>query len=558
MSEYHAPSRRALLAGGALAATTAGVSAFSPAHAEQANKTEEFMTRAPEWVKNTQKRLDEFNKRLQYLTYTDTAREYTAHNLAKNGLHVNVLDYCVDPTGGVDCTDQLNKLAERLYWLGGGSIELPAGIYKVSHPFIHLLDKVEFFGHGMSTRIIATPTDKLDEAVRENRDECFGVFHTGTYQERTSMKVTDNRPMRFGVRDMWIRTSPQKGHINVDQLRDNTHTRAPLAHVAGIILHTEFTGKPNDPEAVPSLSNLEIWDVDMGVAILGLHDRGMKVDKIRVRKSLRQGLLVGKPVGHPLRRIDDNNPGGADNKFLTVDISDANLSNKNYAGIEIYASQCKFFGSTSWYNRRSVPKDPIYVTRKKDQSDDQYTAKAGAGWYVAGTRNLFQGCTAQENGGHGWFTLMPRNNYVGCIGESSSWHDAVSDKAHNHEAANWYISKWASDCTFTGVRSDNPYEDSDKPEDKFPLDKALAARWGFYLEGGANRLSIIGANAFDACKRNSKARTAAQRDMMGNKWVLKVNSELYELLRIQINEFEIKGDLVAPVLPKAKGKATEN
>ena len=46
--------------------------------------------------------------------------------------------------------------------------------------------------------------------------------------------------------------------------------------------------------------------------------------------------------------------------------------------------------------------------------------------------------------------------------------------------------------------------------------------------------------------------------MMGNKWVLKVNSELYKLLRIQINEFEIKGDLVAPVLPKAKGKATEN
>lgn len=365
MSEYHAPSRRTLFAGGALAATTAGVSAFSPAHAEQANKTEEFMTRAPEWVKNTQKRLDEFNKRLQYLTYTDTAREYTAHNLAKNGLHVNALDYCVDPTGVEDCTDQLNKLAERLYWLGGGSIELPAGIYKVSHPFIDLLDKVEFFGHGMSTQIIATSTYKLDDAVRKNRDECFGVFHTGTYRERASLKVTNNRPMRFGVRDMWIRTSTKKGAINVDQLRDNMHAGEPLAHVAGVILHTEFTGKPNAPEAVPSLSNLEIWDVDMGVAILGLHDRGMKVDKIRVRKSLRQGLLVGKPVGHPLRRIDDNNPGGADNKFLTVDISDANLSGKNYAGIEIYASQCKFFGSTSWYNRRSVPKNPIYVRGKR-------------------------------------------------------------------------------------------------------------------------------------------------------------------------------------------------
>ncbi|WP_049359083.1 hypothetical protein [Rothia mucilaginosa] len=552
MSEYHAPSRRALLAGGALAATAAGVSAFSPAHAEQANKTEEFMTRAPEWVKNTQKRLDEFNKRLQYLTYTDTAREYTAHNLAKNGLHVNALDYCVDPTGVEDCTDQLNKLAERLYWLGGGSIELPAGIYKVSHPFIDLLDKVEFFGHGMSTQIIATSTYKLDDAVRKNRDECFGVFHTGTYRERASLKVTNNRPMRFGVRDMWIRTSTKKGAINVDQLRDNMHAGEPLAHVAGVILHTEFTGKPNDPEAVPSLSNLEIWDVDMGVAILGLHDRGMKVDKIRVRKSLRQGLLVGKPVGHPLRRIDDNNPGGADNKFLTVDISDANLSGKNYAGIEIYASQCKFFGSTSWYNRRSVPKNSIYVTRKENQSDNQYTAKAGAGWYVAGTRNLFQGCTAQENGGHGWFALMPRNNYVGCIGESSSWHDAVSDKAHNHEAANWYISSWASDCTFTGVRSDNPYEDSDNPEDKFSLDTALAARWGFYIEGGAGRLNIIGANAFDACHQSSKQRTSDQIKLLTNNWILRVDKPLYKYARIEVNHYSYNLGIKEEETPEKK------
>lgn len=552
MSEYHAPSRRALLAGGALAATAAGVSAFSPAHAEQANKTEEFMTRAPEWVKNTQKRLDEFNKRLQYLTYTDTAREYTAHNLAKNGLHVNALDYCVDPTGVEDCTDQLNKLAERLYWLGGGSIELPAGIYKVSHPFIDLLDKVEFFGHGMSTQIIATSTYKLDDAVRKNRDECFGVFHTGTYRERASLKVTNNRPMRFGVRDMWIRTSTKKGAINVDQLRDNMHAGEPLAHVAGVILHTEFTGKPNDPEAVPSLSNLEIWDVDMGVAILGLHDRGMKVDKIRVRKSLRQGLLVGKPVGHPLRRIDDNNPGGADNKFLTVDISDANLSGKNYAGIEIYASQCKFFGSTSWYNRRSVPKNSIYVTRKENQSDNQYTAKAGAGWYVAGTRNLFQGCTAQENGGHGWFALMPRNNYVGCIGESSSWHDAVSGTASNHEAANWYISSWASDCTFTGVRSDNPYEDSDNPEDKFSLDTALAARWGFYIEGGAGRLNIIGANAFDACHQSSKQRTSDQIKLLTNNWILRVDKPLYKYARIEVNHYSYNLGIKEEETPEKK------
>ena len=127
-----------------------------------------------------------------------------------------------------------------------------------------------------------------------------------------------------------------------------------------------------------------------------------------------------------------------------------------------------------------------------------------------------KGCTAQENGGHGWFALMPRNNYVDCIGESSSWHDAVSGTASNHEAANWYISSWASDCTFTGVRSDNPYEDSDNPEDKFSLDTALAARWGFYIEGGAGRLNIIGANAFDACHQSSKQRTSDQIKLLTN------------------------------------------
>ena len=148
-----------------------------------------------------------------------------------------------------------------------------------------------------------------------------------------------------------------------------------------------------------------------------------------------------------------------------------------------------------------------------------------------------KGCAVQENGGHGWFALMPRNNYVGCIGESSSWHDAVSGTAGNHEAANWYISSWASDCTFTGVRSDNPYEDSDKPEDKFPLDKALAARWGFYLEGGAGCLNIIGANAFDACHQSSKQRTSDQIKLLTNNWVLRVDKPLYKYARVEVNHY---------------------
>lgn len=117
--------------------------------------------------------------------------------------------------------------------------------------------------------------------------------------------------------------------------------------------------------------------------------------------------------------------------------------------------------------------------------------------------------------------------------------------------------QWSED-SFTGVRSDNPYEDSDNPEDKFSLDTALAAQWGFYLEGGAKRLSIIGANAFDACQMSDKTRTGAQKKIMGDKWVLKINSELYELLRIEINNFKFEGKLVAPRIPKAENESTEN
>lgn len=92
-------------------------------------------------------------------------------------------------------------------------------------------------------------------------------------------------------------------------------------------------------------------------------------------------------------------------------------------------------------------------------------------------------------------------------------------------------------CTFTGVRSDNPYEDSDKPEDKFPLDKALAARWGFYIEGGAGRLNIIGANAFDACHQSSKQRTSDQIKLLTNNWILRVDKPLYKYARIEVNHY---------------------
>ena len=76
------------------------------------------------------------------------------------------------------------------------------------------------------------------------------------------------------------------------------HTQ-PVDNVAGVIFHTRIAdANPGEPDAVPTLSNIEIWDTAIGVVIPGLDDQGMKIDKIRIRQTLRQGLLVGKPVGH--------------------------------------------------------------------------------------------------------------------------------------------------------------------------------------------------------------------------------------------------------------------
>ena len=147
-----------------------------------------------------------------------------------------------------------------------------------------------------------------------------------------------------------------------------------------------------------------------------------------------------------------------------------------------------------------------------------------------------KGGAIQENGGHGWFALMPRNNYVGCIGESSSWHDAVSGTAGNHEAANWYISSWASDCTFTGVRSDNPYG----PSQEVPLERILASLWGFYLEGSVRRLNIIGANAYDECHMDYEDNNKPKPKVLNDKWKFSIKNSLNPPYKIEINQYVYK------------------
>ena len=121
---------------------------------------------------------------------------------------------------------------------GGGSVEIPGGMYRVSYPFIEMKHRVEIFGHGQATRIVAF-TDKGIPSTKNGSYECTGVFHTGSYTTPMSGGTNQNKPMRMGVRDLFIRTN--KYNLPLDsksnQIFLEKHTQ-PVDNVAGVIFHT--------------------------------------------------------------------------------------------------------------------------------------------------------------------------------------------------------------------------------------------------------------------------------------------------------------------------------
>ena len=409
----------------------------------------------------------------------------------KKSKHVNVLDFGADPTGTSDSATAIQNAIKSVAAVpGGGSVEIPSGIYLVSNDFIELKDRVEVYGHGFSTQIIGfNKNPKILRDIDGDNMECQGVFHMGSYNTYMGDMGT-NTPMRFGVRDMFIRGANldllnpdiRKGFFE-HQIKKGKHIADNYIpdNIAGIIVHTRFDIF-NEPEAAPIISNVEIWDTAVGIAILGEHDRAMKVDKVRIRKTRRQGLLVGKPVGHPQRQIESWNSGAADNKFVMVEVSDANLGGGYHGAIEVYGAQCKFVACTAWFAVRNKPDSDLY------HQSNQYLRKSGAGWAVFGERNMFIGCTAQENGGHGWIVGFKDNQFMNCLGESSSYENKITLRgaAHTDQAANWYISRNASGARLVAPRSANPKSDRQ------------ASRYGFYLENKLDDISIVAGSSRNA------------------------------------------------------------
>lgn len=376
--------------------------------------------------------------------------------------------YSADPTGQLDSTDAIQRAILDVNNLGGGAVFIPAGVYLVSFPFIELKGMVFVYGEGSGTQIVATTSKAINQKT--------GVFRTGTWNNRAQ----DPSLLRFGVNNLWIK-SRRAGYQHQNF----------IPNLCGVLFNTDLGSGPADPDAVPSCNFLEIWGMETGAAFLGTDDQAMKVFSLKVRNAGQAGLVVGKPDGHP-----EGTGGAADNKFYGADIGGSNKSMDGYAGIEVYTSQTKFVGSTSWYTAGNATFAQLYaqpsggrgvdVRAGSPQSANRAGQKGGAGWFIKATKCTFSACEAQENGGHGWIVAYGDNLLDGCRGESSSYGDTAKGEAGANSAADFYVCNTGAEGTvLLGCTSRSARKGSG------------GARWSFYVESWFKGLTLQGCVSMD-------------------------------------------------------------
>lgn len=396
---------------------------------------------------------------------------------AKSGYSVSVIDapYGADPTGKADATAAIQAAVDAVYAAGGGAVRIPAGKYVVSYPFIKLKGFVQVIGDGDGTQILASDSTPITEKT--------GVFHTGTWNER----ALDPDLIHFGVSSVWIRAH-----------RTGRNHQAAIPNLCGVLLNTDLGDSPAEPDAAPTMNNVKVWDMENGAAILGRDDQAMDVWNLKIRNTLQAGLVVGKPDGHPelVAKVAGGN-GGADNQFFGLNVGGANQSQGGYAGVELYTSQCTFVHCRVWFTHRAASWQQIYalpvasadgtdITAGAPQGENRAAQKDGSGWFIKGTKCIFTGCLAQENGGHGFLVYWGQNQLTNCRAESSSYRDTVHGSAREGDAADFYIANGGADGTIiTGCISQKVGG------------RGTGARWAFYIETWFKGITITGCAAKD-------------------------------------------------------------
>lgn len=410
-------------------------------------------------------------------------------------------EYGGDPTGVKDSRAAIQACVDDAAKNGGGMVELSGGIWRVGYPGIEMKGYTGVRGAGTGQTIIV-----IDQTTIPADAEETGVFHTGTYNKR----VTDSGRFRIYLGSFTIVTSLQDGTLARSSSGALQHIDAKFFQTKmwGICFNTFLESGPADPDCVHTMHDIEIWDTAGGIALLGLDDQGCKITDIRIRRTWKQGYLIGKPFDHP--EAWENNPadpskpkrmtGAADNHFDRTECSGANQSLGYYAGFEVYGSQCTFDQPKSWYHKRSIAGDysgtlptgdveniwNVSATKETAipgavnlKTDNFRFAKAGAGYAIYGRDNKFTDGGSQETAGHGWCLFGLDNTFKNCDGESPSYYDTVTGSAKTSEAAGFFITNWARGNDVSGCRVKNAYN------------RNQAARMGFYFQDYISEISVV-------------------------------------------------------------------
>lgn len=325
----------------------------------------------------------------------------------------------------------LNRLIDRLEEAGGGALVVPPGIYPVDFEGIRMGHQVSIVGLGESTQF--RPVGEWPELA--------GVFRTGTD------KLPSQRPVyRSGLHNVSIKAGP-----------DPYEHADPIPNTVGVLYNTFNGKKPADPDAAHRISGLTLWDLDMGIKLKGPDDQGCMVSEVRGRRFLRTALTVG----------DTGLGTGADNFFSMLDFSSANRAGLDAATVEVYASNCSFSQVKTWFSKRPT--------------SFEESLKAGAGFYVAATRNTFNQCEAQDNGGHGFVVGLGSNTFVNCTADSNGFVENLSGSAQQGEAHGFHVTANAPATQLVGCQSYNRVKE------------APGQAVGFWVDPKNEDVTLIGA-----------------------------------------------------------------
>ncbi|MFJ3031907.1 hypothetical protein ACIP5Z_07330 [Rothia terrae] len=391
-------------------------------------------------------------------------------------------EFGADPTGVKDSTAAFLAAIKAVAPVNDGKtvgvVSVDAGLYRITPGKIDIPGRVIIRGVPKVTKYIA------NNVPAGGYSEPTALFSIGSWGTPSGGTGGDKWRMRAGIENAVIKT------------RDAEDWGIPTSDIpknlVGILFNTYLGNPPQNPDSYHHLTNIEVWDVDFGIMILGQDDQGIKVNNVRIDRTLSAGLIVGRPLWHPAS-IAANKPagGGADNQFIDVDVHGCNLGDGGFAGIEVYTSNCVFTACKSWYIRRATVSDVLNRPTTGTWDEKVAAFRPGAGFFVYGRSNTFIGCASQETGGNGWVIVGKSTALASCRAESASFYDlagtVTGDKTSTgvSTAACFYLTQDAVNSTYTGCIAQNLYG------------KETGAKWGFYIEKYSDKIHVTSARSVD-------------------------------------------------------------